>query len=113
MIESYRFGEIKISGKNYNFDVKVKWTGEILNWWRKEGHKVYFEDIERALKENPEVIIIGTGAYGVCEVTKDCEKLVKEKGVELIIEPTEKAVGKFNQLLKESKKVIGFFHLTC
>ncbi len=113
MIESYKFGEIKISGKNYNFDVEVRWTGEILSWWRKEGHTVFVEDLERALKENPEIIVIGTGAYGVCEVTKDCENFLKEKGIEVIVEPTEKAIEKFNNFLKESKRVIGLFHLTC
>jgi hypothetical protein len=113
MIGNYKFGEIKISGKEFNFDVEVRWTGEILKWWRREGHIVNSEDVERALKENPEVIIIGTGAYGVCEVTKNCQNFIKEKGVELIVDVTEKAVEKFNELLKQSKKVIGLFHLTC
>jgi hypothetical protein len=113
MIEDYKFGKIKIFGKEYNFDVEVRWTGEVFSWWRKEGHTVNSEDVERALKENPEVIIIGTGAYGVCKITKDCEDFIKEKGLELIVDITEKAVEKFNELLKQSKKVIGFFHLTC
>jgi len=113
MIENYEFGKIKISGKTYHVDVEVRWAGEVLNWWRKEGHTVDCEDVERALKENPEVIVVGTGAYGVCEVTENCEKFIKERKIELIIENTEKATKKFNEFLKASKKVIGLFHLTC
>jgi hypothetical protein len=112
MIENYKFGEIQISGKKYNFDVEIRWTGEVLNWSRKEEGAVNSGDLERALRENPEVIIIGTGVYGFCGVKKDCQDFIREKGIELIVETTERAVEKFNDAIKQSKRVIGLFHLT-
>ena len=112
MIEEYKFGQITIDGIKYNFDVEVYWTGEVLQWLRKESHIIDFEDVARAVLKKPEVIIIGTGAYGVAEVTKRAEKLIKEQKIELIVDPTEEAIKTFNLRLKNSK-VVGLFHLTC
>lgn len=120
MIEEYHFGSITINGKNYDHDVEVRWNGEVLEWWRKEGHVFDLEDVKRAVEQNPETIILGTGAYGICQVTKECQDFIKEKGIKLIIDNTEEAVKTFNIILKSSKgeegkqeKVIGLFHLTC
>lgn len=120
MIEEYKFGSIKIEGKTYNYDVEVRWNGEVLKWWRKESHFVYPEDVKRAIEQNPEVIIIGTGESGVMEVGEKAKKEIEEKEVKLIINQTEKAIKTFNTLLAEpeeekekQKKVIGLFHLTC
>jgi hypothetical protein len=119
MIEEYHFGSIIIDGREYIHDVEVRWTGEVLKWLRSEGHKIDIEDIKRAVDQNPEVIILGTGAYGVCKVTKECQNFIKEKGIKLIIDTTEEAVKAFNKILEKSKKegreerVIGLFHLTC
>jgi len=112
VIEEYRFGSIKINGKTYTHDVEVHSTGEVLKWWRKEGHFVNFEDIEKVLKKKPEVIIIGTGALGVAQVSEKIKKEIPSQGIKLIIDHTDKAVEIFNQLSKK-KKVVGFFHLTC
>jgi hypothetical protein len=119
MIEEYEFGKIKINGKIYSHDVEVRWTGEVLKWWRKEGHIFDVDDVKRAVEQNPEIIIFGTGAYGVCEVTKECQDYIRKKGIELIINKTGEAVENFNNILEKSKKegkqkkVIGLFHLTC
>jgi hypothetical protein len=113
MIEEYHFGSIVINGKTYDFDVEVYWTGEVLKWWREKGHVFGVEDVKRAVKKNPEVIVLGTGFYGICEVTEECKNYIEGRKIELIIEKTENAVKIFNDLLKESKKVVGLFHLTC
>jgi len=119
MIEKYSFGAIVIDGKEYNYDVEVRWTGEILKWWRKEGHVVDVEDVERAVEQNPDTIIIGTGAFGVCKVKKDCQEFIEKKGIKLVIDNTEKAIKIFNDLLQklakeeQEGKIIGLFHLTC
>ena len=120
MIEEYRFGSITIDGQTYNHDVEVRWTGEVLGWQREESHVIDIEDIERAMEENPETIIIGTGESGIAKVTENIQDFLKEKGVELIIDKTEQAVKTFNIIKEESEeeegiqaKVIGLFHLTC
>ncbi len=120
MIEEYHFGSITINGKTYNHDLEVRWTGEVLKWWRGESHVINVEDVKRAIEQNPETIIIGTGELGIARVTEEAQKFIQEKGIKLIIDKTEEAVKTFNIILGESElkegkqnKVIGLFHLTC
>lgn len=120
MIQEYHFGSITIDGKTYNHDVEVRWTGEVLRWWRAESHLIDIKDVERAVEKNPQTIIIGTGESGIAKVTKEAEDFIKEKGIELLIDGTEQAIKTFNILKEESeeeegkqRKAIGLFHLTC
>lgn len=112
MIDAYHFGSITINGKTYNHDVEVRWTDEILSWWRKESHIIDVEDVKRPVAANPQTIIIGTGESGVAQVTEEAQNFIKEKGIELLIDKTEEAIKTFN-VIKEQKKIIGLFHLTC
>ena len=115
MIDKYTFGLVVVGGREYDYDVEVRWTGEVLRWWRKEGHIFDVEDVKRAVAKNPDVIILGTGAYGVAQVTEECKDFIKQKNIELFIDKTNEAVKKFNtiQASKEKKKVIALLHLTC
>ena len=113
MIEAYQFGEIKINGETYHYDVCLDWKGEILRWQRKESHWIDLEDVKLALEKNPEILIIGTGAYGVAKVSEKVKEKANELNLELLISPTKEAIEAFEKNLSESKKVIGLFHLTC
>jgi len=120
MIEEYNFGSIIIKGKEYTEDVEIRWTGEVLNWWRKESHLVEICDIKRAIEHNPSTIVIGTGNPGLMKVSDSAKKFILNKGIKLIIDVTEQAVKTFNIICQDSKeeegeqdKVIGLFHLTC
>jgi len=120
MIEEYYFGSITIGGKTYIKDVEVRWTEEVLDWWRGESHIVDLEDVKRAVEQNPDTIVIGTGETGLAKVTEDAQKFIKEKGIKLVIDITEQAVKTFNVINEESEeeegdqsRVIGLFHLTC
>ena len=44
-IDSYQFGEIVISGKEYSSDVIIFPDRVIDNWWRETGHELCLEDI--------------------------------------------------------------------
>jgi hypothetical protein len=119
-IEEYHFGSITIDGKVFNHDVEVRWTGEVLPWKFRERHIIDAEEVKRAIDQNPETIIIGTGESGMAEVTEKAKKEIESKGIELIIDITGEAIKTFNILLEESKieegkqkRVIGLFHLTC
>ena len=120
MIEEYKFGSITINGKNYDYDLELRWTGEVLKWWRGESHVVDVKDVERALRQKPDIIVIGKGAMGIVKVTQECQDFIRKQGIELIIDRTEEVVKTFNIILEESEeeegkqeKLIGLFHLTC
>ena len=82
------------------------------SWWRITGHSVCLKDVEGIFKEEPEVVIFGTGHSGLMKVEEEVMSHARSKGIELIIEKTEKAVQNFNTLSGQ-KKAIGAFHLTC
>jgi len=117
MIEEYHFGSITILGRNYTHDVEVRWTGDVLDWWRGKSHLINAEDVKRAIEQNPDLIVIGTGESGIAKVTERAKEEILSKGIGLIVDKTEEAVKTFN-IQKEraeeedgkQKKVIGLFH---
>ena len=70
MIESYDFGLIVIKGRRYTSDVIVFPERVIEGWWRKEGHRIYVEDLKEILdrEPRPEVLVVGTGYYGIVKI---------------------------------------------
>jgi len=120
MIQEYKFGYIVIDDKTYQHDVEVRWTDQVLAWPREESHVIDIENVARALEQQPETIVIGTGETGVAQVTKEAQREIRSRGVKLIIDRTEQAIKTFNVINDESleeegrqEKVIGLFHLTC
>ncbi len=111
-IESYKFGEIVIEGKKYNSDLIIFPDRIFDSWWRKKGHLLSKEDIEEILSEKPDLLIIGTGFYGLMKVPEELKELIKKQGIELIVEKTKKAVAFYNET-SSAKKTVAAFHLTC
>jgi hypothetical protein len=111
-IEAYEFGRIVYGGKTYTSDLIIYPDRVDPSWWRLKGHLLQIEDLKDILKEEPGILIIGTGAMGVMKVPKELKKQLEEKNIELYVERTGKAVEVFNSADK-SKNVIGAFHLTC
>lgn len=112
MINSYEFGRIVVDGKAYTGDVIIFPERVKANWWRKEGHALHIEDIESVLKEKPEVLIVGTGKYGILKVSPQTREYIASKGIALIIEPTDKACELYNEISRD-KKAVAALHLTC
>jgi hypothetical protein len=111
-IEHYSFGKIVIDGKTYTSDLIIYPDRIDPSWWRKEGHLLQIDDLSDVLKENPDLIIIGTGYSGVMRVSEDVIKFLKSKKINVIIEKTSEAVITYNKSPK-TKKIIACLHLTC
>ena len=109
-IQSYSFGEIIIDGKIHTEDVII-FPGKIESWWRNESHKVYPKDIEKIIKEKPDLLIFGNGAYGVMNVNEETKEILKQNNIEFIITKTSEACEIYNK--SSGKKVIAALHLTC
>lgn len=112
MIDSYKFGVIVIDGKQYSSDVIIYPKRVNDHWWRKEGHLLLPQDLEEVIKEKPTVLVVGTGNSGLMKVPLTTSEWIQSKGIEVKIEPTQRACQIYNQLHK-SKKVIAALHLTC
>ncbi len=111
-IDSYQFGEIVINGNKYSSDVIIFPDKVIDNWWRKAGHELCLEDIAEVLKENPEVLLVGSGDSGLMKVLPEVEKIAKAQGIELIVDTTDRACETYNQLC-HSRRLVAALHLTC
>ncbi len=111
-IDSYQFGLIVVDGKKYTSDIIISPDVVRSDWWRKKGHELCLEDIAEVMAENPEVLIVGTGAYGLMTVLPEVEQDIDARGIKLIVETTEKACTIYNQLCS-SQRVAATLHLTC
>ncbi len=112
MVDSYSFGRIVISGKTYTSDPIIYPDRIDPSWWRKTGHNLCLEDISNIFHENFEVLIIGTGYFGLMRVAEEVIQHAKSQGFEIFIEKTKNAVDEFNRI-SEQKKTIAALHLTC
>ena len=112
IIDSYQFGQIVINGKEYFSDIIIFPDTLQEDWWRNSGHELYCKDITEILEENPEVLIVGTGASGQMQVLFEVQAEAETRNILLIMEPTSEACEIYNQLSR-FQKVVAALHLTC
>jgi len=111
-IEHYRFGAIIVDGQCYTQDLIILPDRIIAGWWRQEGHALYPGDLTAVFEAAPEVLVVGTGAYGMMRVTEETHRALEAAGIRLIAAPTAEAVKTYNELRKKTH-VAAAFHLTC
>ena len=109
-IKDYEFGRITIENKTYTSDIIILGTNVKPKWWRKRGHNLVKDDLKEVIEYGPELLIVGTGAYGMMTIPAD---LSKQLDFEILSYPTKEAVEKYNQEIKREKNIAGGFHLTC
>ena len=112
-IEKYSFGSITINGKEYTKDVIIFPDKVLSPWWREEGHSLSLKDLKDVIESAPNLLIIGTGAYGAMDIPKEILQKLKEKNIETVSAKTEEATKLYNEKLEENKNIIACFHLTC
>jgi hypothetical protein len=112
MINSYKFGQIDVDGKEYTSDIIILPAGLMDNWWRGSGHELSTEDIQPVLDSHPEIIVVGTGASGMMRVLPEVKETLLEAGIELIVKRTEEACKVFNEV-SPKRKTVAALHLTC
>lgn len=110
MIENYTFGSLMIDGKEYGYDVKIV-NGNVIPWSPTKHHTVTLKDLKELLEAEPELIIIGTGAYGAVRVPEDVKRHLEAEKVKFIILNTEEACEEVNRA--HGKKVCALIHSTC
>lgn len=117
-IEKYRFGKMVVDGKPVTSDLMIFPDGRIHNNWRRnKGHFLSYTDIIPLLEAKPDVLIVGTGAFGMMKIDPSLSRQISEaaKGttIPIIGMRTAKARDEYHQQIKSGKKVCACFHLTC
>jgi len=111
-ISKYKFGQISIDNKNYTSDLIICKDKIIPNWWREEGHLLKLSDIKDFFSPKPEVLVIGTGCYGVMKIDDSLKEYCRNNEIILADFPSDKAVNYYSNL-KDKKNVVFAIHLTC
>lgn len=109
-INSSSYGHITIDDKTYRHDVYVLPSGKVVE--REYGHTFTKDQVEYALKEKPDIVVIGKGTSGLASLSRDARALLEKKGIEIIEADTPAIADKFNKLAK-TKKVAAIIHVTC
>ena len=112
IIDSYQFGLVVVNGKRYSSDIIIFPDRVRGDWWKKRGHQLCLDDIAEVIAENPEVLVVGTGASGLVKVLPEVKQSLEAQGIKLIAEPTNEACNIYNQLC-HSQRVVAALHLTC
>jgi len=112
MIQGYDFGKMVVDGRVYSADLVL--LPDRINpfWWRQEGHTLSPADLQDVLAEEIEVLVIGTGFFGLLKVSREVKRAAAAKGIELVVEKTKTAAQRYNELVAR-RRTAGVFHLTC
>jgi len=103
-----------VNNVEYSRDLIITPDSIIDNWWRKESHMLYLQDIEEALNlSKPDVLVAGTGKFGLMKIDESLIKFLDNKNIEFHALPSAKAAKLFNRLTQDGKRVTGAFHITC
>ncbi len=114
-IESTRFGWITIDGVKYTHDVIIRADGCVEKRKKKlskklfgTSHIVSEEEARDLYEEGVQMVIVGSGQYGVLKLSDDARKLFRECSLDLL--PTPKAAQVWNET---SGPAVALFHITC
>ncbi len=117
-INSTKFGNITIDNKKYNQvlivgDSVAERDYDKLKKLFGTSHKIGDWEARQLLKNDPEVIVIGTGQSGAMEPQRNIINKFKNKGIGVIAEPTSEAIKLYNQKIEQGRKVNALIHTTC
>jgi hypothetical protein len=112
IIDDYRFGAMTVNGREYQQDLIILPDKIIPNWWRKEGHFLQLADLQKYITDLPELLIIGTGKFGMMRVDPKLLDWLKKQDIQYRIDKTGKAVRNYNDNTDKTK-LVAAFHLTC
>jgi hypothetical protein len=113
LFSGYRFGEVTVGEERHTKDLLVFQGRVWAPWVRREGHRLALEDLAALLEEGPEGIVVGTGAFGRLVVPSAVVRSLSERGIEILVLDTAKAVEAYNERAGRGERVAAGLHLTC
>jgi len=116
-IEATSFGSITIDGQKIGNDVILRLDGSVEKR-RKElskriygtSHTISLDEAKHVYEEGAELLIIGTGQYGLVRLSEEAQAYLREHHCRVESAATPDAIRIWNEA---EGKVIGVFHVTC
>jgi hypothetical protein len=116
-INSFNFGFIVVDDKQYSGDIVILPDGTVKERAPGKGrlgsHSIARSEIEALTKEQPDVILVGTGVQGMARLARDAEFYLMEPNLNLTLLPSPEVIKKYNQYVEDGEKVAALIHVTC
>jgi len=116
-IQKTSFGSITVGGEKIRHDIYITLEGKVKKRKKKlskavhgTSHTISADEIRHVFEKRAEGIIIGTGQYGVAELSGEAGEFLKSKNCRADLLPTPEAIQRWNEV---EGKWIGLFHITC
>ena len=116
-IDKTGFGYLQIEGSKIKHDIVIRLSGEIKKRKKKlskavygTSHMISLEEAKYLYQDGVERLIIGSGLYGLVELSVKALDYFKNKKCSVDLQPTPEAVESWN---KAKGNIIGLFHVTC
>ena len=116
-IDKTGFGYLQIERSKIKHDIVIRISGEIKKRKKKlskavygTSHMISLEEAKYLYQDGAECLIIGSGQYGLVELSQEASDYFKKKKCGVDLQPTPEAVESWN---KAKGKIIGLFHVTC
>lgn len=74
------------------------------------SHTISLDEAKYVYEKGAEVLIVGTGHYGLVGLSDDAEEYLNKCGCRVNLKATPKAIHAWNTA---DKKAIALFHVTC
>ncbi len=114
MIEKCNFGSMVVDGRRHRCDLMIFPDGRVAGHWRRAaGHRLDLQDIADLVAAKPDILVVGTGIFGLMRPASGLAGLLAAQGIELLAVRTKTAAQEFNRLKQSSRRVAACFHLTC
>ena len=110
------WGHMEVEGYGRFKDAKI-FPGGAREWdWSETGTRhrpgIQPADVRELLEQGAQSVVLAKGINERLQVMPETVKMLREKGVDVEVLQTEKAVERFNELRQE-RAVGGLFHSTC
>lgn len=117
LINKSAFGNIVVDNVIYDHDIFITLDGQVLKRKKKlskaiygTSHTISIEEAKYVYQKDAEGIIIGTGQYGVSELSDDAINYFQKKKCKVKLLPTPQAIQEWNN---SEGLWLGLFHVTC
>ena len=116
-VDAITFGSITVGGKVFEHDVVIRLDGQVKKRKKKlskavygTSHVVSLEEAKHVYEKGAERLIVGTGQYGLVELSDEAADYFGRKECQVELLPTPEAIRAWNEA---EGAVIGLFHVTC
>jgi hypothetical protein len=116
-IDRTAFGSITVDGESYNRDILIRLNGQVQKRKKKlskaiygTSHTISLDEARHIYQEGAEHLLVGTGQYGLVELSAEAANYFETHGCEVELLPTQEAIRAWNEA---EGNAIGLFHVTC